>query len=229
MIPVLPFPLSSLDLAALAVLLLAWLGSGWAIEHPPRGRMSVTLLMQGYRRDWMVEMTTRQPRIFDATILSSLRQGTTFLTSAAMISVGGVLALAGNAERLDGVVMGVGLDGPSPEIQQLRLAIVALLLVYAAFKFVWSNRLFGYCAVVMASVPNDPRNANALPRAAKAAELNVRAALNFNRGLRAVYFAFAALAWLLGPWGLMAAVAVTTWTVLSREFASTSRGVLMED
>ncbi|PWJ18110.1 DUF599 domain-containing protein [Jannaschia seohaensis] len=229
MLAVLPVPLTPPDLLALAVLLLAWIGSGWVIEHPPPGRASVTRLMQAYRRDWMVEMTTRQPRIFDATILASLRQGTTFLTSAAMISVGGVLALAGNAERLDGLAMGVGLDAPPEEVLQLRLAVVALLLVYGAFKFVWSNRLFGYCAVVMASVPNDPSDPRTLPRAGQAAELNVRAALNFNRGLRAVYFAFAALGWLLGPWGLLAAVAVTVWTVLSREFASTSRGVLMED
>lgn len=222
-------PLTLLDLVALGSLLLAWAGAAWIVEHPPARRASVTVLMQAYRRDWMREMITRQPRIFDAAILSSLRQGTTFLTSATMIAVGGVLALMGQAERLDGLVMDVGLEGPPVVVWQGKLGVVALLLIYAAFKFVWSNRLFGYCAVVMASVPNDTRDAGALPRAMQAAELNVRAALNFNRGLRAVYFAFAALGWLLGPWGLLAGVALTSWTVLSREFASTSRGVMMED
>ena len=106
---------------------------------------------------------------------------------------------------------------------------VLLLLMHAVFKFIWSNRLFGYCAVVMASVPNEVEDPRAIPRARQAAEINIRAATNFNRGLRSVYFALAGLAWILGPWGLMLAVAVTGWSVLSREFASTSRGVLLED
>ncbi|CTQ48586.1 DUF599 domain-containing protein [Jannaschia donghaensis] len=218
-----------LDLVAVALLLIGWLVCSLIIEHPPKGRASVTILMQKYRHDWMDEMLTRQPRIFDATLLSSLRQGTTFMTSASMIAVGGVLAMAGNAERLDTIIMGVGIESHPATFWQVKLGLVALVLTHAVFKFIWSNRLFGYCAVVMASVPNDPDLTHARPRAQQAAELNIRAAMNFNRGLRSVYFAFAALGWLLGPWGLMVAVAITAQAVLSREFASTSRDVLLED
>ncbi|WP_299648083.1 DUF599 domain-containing protein [uncultured Jannaschia sp.] len=220
---------SPLDAVAVLVLLGSWGLAGWVIENPPARRISVSRLMNAYRRDWMVEMLTRQPRIFDATILGSLRQGTTFLASGAMIAVGGVLALAGNAERLDDAVMGIGVEGHPVAFWQTKLALVALFLTHAVFKFIWSNRLFGYCAVVMASVPNDVTDPQALIRAAKAAEINIRAAMNFNRGLRSVYFAFAALAWILGPLPLLLAVAAIGWTVLSREFASTSRSVLMED
>ncbi|GIT90055.1 membrane protein [Jannaschia pagri] len=229
MLTLLQSTFTPLDLMALGFLLMAWAGSGWLIENPPAKRTSVTVLMRAYRHDWMVEMLTRQPRIFDAAILDSLRQGTTFMTSAAIIAVGGVLALAGNAERLDSIVMGVGIQGHPAVFWQVKLGVVALLLTYAVFKFIWSNRLFGYCAVVMASVPNDVEDPRALPRANKAAEINIRAALNFNRGLRSVYFAFTALAWVLGPWGLLIATAVTLRAVLSREFASTSRGVLLDE
>lgn len=220
---------TAFDIFAVALLLAAWLLSGWLIEHPPKGRASVTILMRRYRHDWMDEMLTRQPRIFDASILSSLRQGTTFMTSASMIAVGGVLAMAGNADRLDTIIMGVGIESHPSAFWQVKLGVVALLLTHAVFKFVWSNRLFGYCAVVMASVPNDPASPIARPRAQQAAELNIRAAMNFNRGLRSVYFAFAALGWILGPWGLLLGVAITARAVMSREFASTSRGVLLED
>ena len=213
---------------ALLTFLLAWAGAGWVVEHPPAARPSVSVLMVRYRRDWMTEMLTRQPRIFDAAILSSLRQGTTFLASGAMIAVGGVLALAGNADRLRTLATGVG-DAEHPVLfWQAKLALVALLLASAVFKFVWSNRLFGYCAVVMAAAPNDVTDPRAPRRAAQAAEINARAALNFNRGLRAVYFALAALAWLAGPWALLAATGVTAWVVLGREFASASRQVLAE-
>ena len=220
---------STLDLAALAILIAVWWGSGWVTEHPPRARPSTTVLMSRYRHEWMVQMITRQPRIFDAAILSSLKQGTTFLASGAMLAVGGVLALAGNAEPLTQIVDEVGVEAHPSLFWQGKLAVIALLLTHSVFRFVWSNRLFGYCAVVMASVPNDANDPRALPRAAKAAEINVRAALNYNSGLRSVYFAFATLGWLIGPWTLLASVAVTAWVVLGREFRSASRGVLLED
>lgn len=217
------------DSIALGLLALAWFLTDWIVEHPPAGRPSVTVLMARYRQDWMIEMLTRQPRIFDAAILSTLRQGTNFLTSAAMLAVGGVLALAGNAERLDQLVMGVAEVTHPTLFWQAKLAVVAFFLTHAVFKFIWSNRLFGYCAVVMAATPNEPEMPTALPRAKKAGVINIRASLNFNRGLRSIYFAFATLAWVMGPIALLLATAATTWVLLSREFASTSRGVLLED
>ena len=55
---------------------------------------------------------------------------------------------------------------------------------------------------------------------------NVRAALNFNRGLRALYYALASLAWLAGPPLLALAAAVVTVSLLRREFASVPRDIL---
>jgi uncharacterized membrane protein len=82
---------------------------------------------------------------------------------------------------------------------------------------------------MMAAVPNDPKDPVAYPRAAQAAELNIRAAINFNRGLRAMYFALGALAWLLGPIALMLSTFVVVWVVWSREFASLPRSILLKD
>ena len=79
----------------------------------------------------------------------------------------------------------------------------------------------------MAAVPNDPDDPRAYPLAAQAAELNIRAALNFNRGLRSMYFALGTLAWLLGPIALMIATAMVVWIVWSREFASMPRKILL--
>jgi uncharacterized membrane protein len=64
--------------------------------------------------------------------------------------------------------------------------------------------------------------------AARAAEINVTAARNFNRGLRSIYFALAALGWLLGPVALVLTTVVTSAVLIRREFASTSRGLILE-
>lgn len=218
---------SAFDALAVALIFAAWALLGWRIETERLARPSVTILMQAYRRDWMREMLTRQPRIFDATILSSLRQGTNFLASASMIALGGLLALIGNAERLLGVAEDFTLGGPPAAVIEVKLMVTGIFLLHAFLKFVWSNRLFGYCAVLMAAVPNDPEDPRAMPRAMQTAEVNIRAAVNFNRGLRALYFSLGSLAWLLGPLALVLGTAAVSWMIWSRDFASHSRRILV--
>ena len=87
------------DLAALAWLVLAWALLGWLTEYPPKTRPSVSVLMSGYRREWMRQMVTRDPRIFDSGILDSLRVGSTFYASACMIAIGGIVATISNPDR----------------------------------------------------------------------------------------------------------------------------------
>ena len=81
---------------------------------------------------------------------------------------------------------------------------------------------------MMAAVPNDPGHPQALPRARQAAEIIITAARSFNRGLNGVYFALAALAWLIGPKTLILAALLTAGVMLRREFASHSRQVMLE-
>lgn len=218
---------SPLDALAVALTFGLWALLGWMIESERLSRPSVTILMQEFRRDWMREMITRQPRIFDAAILSSLRQGTNFLASASMISLGGLLALIGNSERLLGVAEDLTLGGSPTLVVEVKLMVTGIFLLYAFLKFVWSNRLFGYCAVLMAAVPNDPGDPRSLPRAMQAAEVNIRAAFNFNRGLRALYFSLGSLAWLLGPLALICGAAIVSYMIWSRDFASHSRRILL--
>ena len=82
-------------MVALGLTLAAWLLIGWLIEHPPLRRPSVSQLMQEYRHEWMRQFVTRQPRIFDAAMIDSLRQGAAFFASASMIAIGGGVALMG--------------------------------------------------------------------------------------------------------------------------------------
>lgn len=221
--------LQPFDWAASIYIVSMWLILSYVIEHPPKSRPSVTVLMSQRRRDWMHVFVHRDPRIFDSQILASLRQGTSFFASTCIFAIGGVLALAKNTDPLVGVAQEVTAVTTPALIIQMKLAFVALFLTNAFLKFVWANRVFGYCAVMMAAVPNDPNDPGAHPKAQQAAELNIRAAMNFNRGLRALYFALGALAWLLGPIPLMIAATVVIWVVWSREFASIPRDILVKD
>ncbi|MCF6316657.1 MAG: DUF599 domain-containing protein [Marinosulfonomonas sp.] len=218
-----------LDLTAITLLATAWVLIGWIIERANNKHPSVSVIMAGYRREWMVQFITREPRVFDANILTNLRQGTTFFASASMIGIGGGLALIGNTERLLGIAKDLSLEDAPAVVWEIKILVVILFLANGFLKFVWSHRLFGYCAVVLASVPNDATDPLCFPRAAQAAEINITAARSFNRGLRSVYFALGALAWLLGAIPLLAATALTVLILWRREFASHSRSILLQD
>lgn len=219
-------PLSLPDIVALAALVAFWLLSGWLIENPPRSLPSVSLIMQDYRRDWMRTFVNRQPRIFDATLIDSLRQGTAFFASASMIAIGGGIALIGNMRTVETLAADLPLTASGPDLA-LRMLPVIGFLGNALLKFIWAHRLFGYCSILMAAVPNEPTDPLAFHRASQAAEINITAAKSFNRGLRSIYFALAALCWLLGPWALLLAATLATAVLMRREFASASRRVFL--
>lgn len=219
-------PLGSIDALCVAFTLIAWAGIGWVIEHPPRSRPSVSVLMKEYRREWMRQFLTRQPRIFDASMIDSLRQGTAFFASASLIAIGGGIALIGNPAAMVGLAQDLTLPADATGLQ-LRVLLVILFLANAVLKFIWSNRLFGYCAVMMAAVPNDPTDPLAPHRAAQAGELNITAAKSFNRGLHSIYFALGSLGWLLGPYMLIGTTILTSAMLIRREFASESRKVML--
>ena len=175
----------------------------------------------------MLNFVDRDPRIFDSQTLASLRQSTAFFGSTALISIGGLLAIMGTPDRLLEFTHAVTQSQEATALKlQFKLAFAALFLVHAFLKFVWSSRLFGYCAVLMAAVQNDPDHPQAIPRAIMAGEINIRAALSFNRGLRAMYFALASLAWLAGAPVMLAAFVITLYMLWNREFSSQASALL---
>ncbi|MDK3016673.1 DUF599 domain-containing protein [Pseudodonghicola flavimaris] len=223
-----PFTLfSALDYAALGLLLVAWIGIGWRIENPSPKQPSVAELMADFRREWMRQLVTRQPRIFDSNLIGNLRQSTAFFASATMIALGGGMALVRNPDPVEGLASDLAISPAPPVVWEIKLLLALLFLTAAFLKFVWANRLFGYCSVVMGAVPNDPLDPMAYPRADQAAELCISAARSFNRGLRTTYFALTAATWLMGPQALILATLLTLTMIYRREFGSASRGVLL--
>jgi len=221
------FHFGPLDAVALIWLFAGWWAVGRVIERPPAGKPSVSVLMRDFRRAWMVEFVTRSPRIFDGSIIGSLRQGTTFFVSATMLSIGGGIALIGNADRLSGLARDLAQAEAPAGVWEIKILVILLFVVDAFLKFVWAHRLFGYCAILMAAVPNDPAHPAAQFRGEQAAEVNIQAAKNFNAGLRSVYFALGALPWLLGSVPLLISATATIYVLWRREFASQSRMVMM--
>lgn len=215
------------DAFSVVGLILAWLGSTVVIERTDVAKPSTHILMETYREQWMVQMVTRNPRIFDSSVLGMMRQGATFFASSCMIAIGGCVALIGGADQITVFASELANTTVAPKIVwEVKILLLMALLANGFLKFVWAVRLFGYCAIVMASTPNDPKNKTTYATAAKAAEIANHAARSFNRGMRSVYYTIAALTWLIGPLPLMLATITTLILIYRREFSSRTRRAL---
>lgn len=216
------------DAVAAAYLVASWMITGWIVEHRTGDGTSCGVLMAEYRRAWFIQASLRDQRIVDAALLTGLRNGAAFFASASLAALGAAVALLGQTDQLSHVATDLAADLDAPRAAWIiKLLGVIALLASGFLHFVWSHRVFGYCAVLLGALPVDTSDPSREDLAEKAAALNISATRSFNRGLRAVYFALAALAWLVGDWALMASVTLTSAMLFRREFASRTRAILM--
>ena len=161
--------------------------------------------------------------------MSSLQNGTAFFASTSLIAVGGALTLMRSTEDILQVMaalpFGVRSSAEQWEAKTMGLAII---FVYAFFKFAWSYRLFNYVAIMVGATPpaKDKDTPEAKDHAERLGRLCALAGKHFNRGQRAFFFALGYLGWFISPWLLMVtsvAVAVILWR---RQFAADSRHAL---
>lgn len=221
---------SGLDLAAVALMLTAWLCVEIALRPGGWGARSTGEIMGRYRALWFREAVTRENRIVDATLLTGLRAAIAFYISAVLIAIGGAVALIGRADEVQLVATDLAGELSRPRAAWIvKILFVISALVLSLLQFLWSHRVFGYCVVLLGAIPNDPASAESRRIAEMGARLNVLASRNFNQGLRSAYFALTALAWMIGPEALIAATLLTTWILMRREFLSDTRRAICED
>ena len=217
-------------MAAVVYLVASMAALTWITSHGLFGRRPTGEMVAEYRIVWMRRAARRVPRVTDATLLGGLRANTAFFASSSLIAIGGVIAVFSNVERLNAITSDLfGAEGVV-ESQEVKLLTIVLILVYGFLKFVWSQRVFGYCAVVLGAMPGDHEDdadeALIEREATRAARLNSLAARSFNKGLRSIYYALATMAWFLGPIPFVLAVTLTSAMMIRREFASNTRDAL---
>ena len=214
------------DLLAFAWFLGAWLAYSIVIEKTAKGRGGLNALMNAYRDEWMERLLARDVRMVDAQVTAALQNGTAFFASTSLIAVGGTLTLLRSTEEILTVVALLPFGtASSRELWELKMLGLAIIFVYAFFKFAWSYRLFNYFAIMVGAAPPPAEKDSAAAQAFahRAARLCADAGRHFNRGQRAFFFALGYLGWFLGPIPL----ALTTTGILivmwRRQFLSETR------
>ena len=174
----------------------------------------------------MRQMLARQNRIVDTQITAALQNGNAFFASTSLIAVGGALTLLRSTDEMIAVFgalpFGIAATRAEWETKTLGLAII---FVYAFFKFAWSYRLYNYVAIMVgAAPPAAERDTDAAKAFAEhTAVMITEAGRHFNRGQRAFFFALGYLGWFVGPVPLIATTAAILVVMWRRQFASDSR------
>lgn len=210
------------DIAAVAWFVLCWAGYTVAADHSPWRRHSITAAMNRKRRRWMDEMLARELRMVDTQIVGNLMRSLGFFASTTILVVAGLIAVLGATEQAIATLAELPLAVPTTKaVYHGKVLLLVAIFVYAFFKFAWAFRLTNNCSILIGAAPAAPvEPARAGAHAEQAAAIVGLAAYHMNRGLRAYFFALAALGWFVHP-ALFALG--STWVVLvlyRREFRS---------
>lgn len=225
------FPsLTALDLAALIWFVVAWSGFALATDRGSLYKRSLSAHVNDHRLEWMRRMMERDIRIGDTNLVGNLMRSVAFFASTSVLILGGLAALLGTIGRLPDNLGIFPLWGTSSaEGAEIKVLLLALIFVYAFFKFTWALRQFNYCCVLMGAAPSvtDTVADEATEQAARrAARINELAGRSFNEGLRGYYFALAAMLWFVHPIAFAMGTIFVVLILFRREFHSKTLAAL---
>lgn len=218
------------DWAALLLFFAGWGGYVWFARHLTDQRPSLLASTNRIRRDWMLQVTHREVRVVDGVLLQVMSTSPSFFASTTILIIGGLLALLGSSSASQVVSEIPFAVRTSSLVFDMKVALMLSIFVYAFFRFTWSMRQYTFGALMVASAPEALQFAELqLSREAfaeRAGRVVGLAAETFNDGLRACYFAFAALGWFVSPVLFAVATGVVIYVLYQREFHSDVLAVL---
>lgn len=217
------------DLLAPVCYVALWAGYAAVADHPRRGRSTLMNRMHQYRLVWLRRMVERDNRILDAQIASLLSQNISFFASTAILLVGGLVAVLGARDQVQGVLADLPLVAAAPgRLWEAKVLLLIVTFVYAFFKFTWALRQFNYVAIMLgaAPFPGQAPPEEVARYVERTAQVASRAADHSNKALRAYYYGLAGLSWFVSAWLFMALAAWVTVILYRREFRSVTLAML---
>jgi len=214
------------DWVALLAYFVAWVGYAQFARRRAMVQPSLLAASNRVRRQWMLQATHRDVRVIDGVVVQSLSASPSFFASTSLLIIGGLVAALGASDQAGSLLKELPFAvRTSTLLLDLKLVLLAGVFVYAFFRFSWSLRLYSMGALLVAAAPDYRVFEQGPPEererfADRAGGVVGLAAEAFNDGLRAYYFAFAAVAWLFSPLAFAFGSAGVVWVLYQREFHS---------
>ncbi len=220
--------LTALDAAALLAFLAIWLIYNALFDGRLRRPNSINAKMIAVREGWMIRLLRRENRIVDATLIGHSIRSATFFASTTILVIAGLLGVIGAAERVHGAAANLSmlLRGSSQALFELKVFVLISIFVYAFFKFTWAIRQFNYFSAIIGSAPDADDAPVDRELARRMALVLSHGVWQVNAGVRAYYFALAALGWFVHPVFFISMTVLMTLVLVRRQlYSATSRGI----
>lgn len=201
--------LTVLDWTAIAWAFIAWLGYDYAF-HRNIGRFrAMNHELDDIRRLWMYRMLERDNRIMDVNLVANTVRSVSLFASTSMLIMAGLAGALSARDDVFRAVAELGAGGAATKsLFELKIMSLMGIFIYSFFKFTWSVRQFNYLCALIGSAPlvgiPAPQMEALATTMGKVLSESVK---SFNAGMRSYYFALATLAWFIGPWPFIIAIA----------------------
>ncbi|RUO60611.1 DUF599 domain-containing protein [Pseudidiomarina insulisalsae] len=217
--------LTSLDIVTLMFFVTVWVSYTQFARIRARSTYSLSYILRQLRIDWMTTLTRKEHQIADAALLGNVERTVTFFASSTVLVLAGVLTLLASADKVVVVLQSLPLTADtSTDKVQFKLAVLALIFVFAFFKFTWAIRQFGFVSVLLGAAPQyrstEFTDAQREVFARQSAKVIDQAGHEYNNGLRAYYFALAFLTWFLHPVLFVVSTVIVVSVLYRREYRS---------
>lgn len=226
-----------LDLLSFSWFILTWVGYSIFARQAAKTRNSLSSVLYRFRKEWVEKLSRSGMSEVDAELLASLEKQVSFFASTSLLLLASLVTVLSAASDIFMNLTSISfVKIVSVEVIQLKLLLLIFIFTYAFFTFTWSIRQYGFCFILFGSSFNtvkyykeaDSYRATTIDRNLDSvAKVLDRAAHSYNYGLRAYYFALAAMAWFINSWFFMIACTVILLVLYRREFKSSTLDALV--
>ena len=224
-------PFSPTDWFGLAFFVFGWVGYGLYSDHAANSHTNLRGVTHALRLEWGRQMIRRENRMPDASLIGNLMSSVSFYANTTIYIIAGLLAVAGTLDKLLTLTTELPFSrNVSPEILEFKLFLLVIIFIFAYFKFTWCLRQFNFLSVMIGGAPPRDAPSDELERyAQRFGVLNSLAGDEFNRGIRAYYFGFAAVTWFVNANVFIAFTAIIVIVLWRRDFHSHTYRALRGD
>ena len=212
---------------AIGLVLLSWLAYSWILSLLGHGTLNSQLAV--VRRHWVMAMTRREAKPFDAVLFGHIVHSVAFFGSATLIVLAGVITVFTRLGDLHKTLSNLHfLSHSSIELFALQFGFFTVVLIVCFFSFTYSLRKLVYAIALVGALPEHSRNVPTHDALVGHATTVLSEALKtFNFGIRGYYYAVASLFLFVSPYVSILVTLFVTVTLIYRQVAtSTSRAIV---
>lgn len=194
----------------LTSMVIVWTVYGYYVHFQARqsNPASLSYNLRQQRIGWVQRILLRDSRISDASLLAAQERVATFFATTTLLILATLITAINSGSDLSTIPrdlfdLGQGIsDDASRHKSMLTLLALAVVFMFAFFKFTWSVRQYGFISVLIGNAPLVHEQCSKEDRERfvfHVAQLLDYAGHNSNSGLRAFYFSLPVLTHTLSP------------------------------